>query len=75
MKLTDDPKSKVGLTSWIAALKRFLEETGQDTVFRIYDPKEDTEDYILDNWDKCRKRLVDDWVETLHEGVGDLPVC
>ena len=75
LKLTDDPKSKVGLTSQIAALKRFLKETGQDTVFRIYDPNEDTEDYILDNWNKCRKQLVDNWVETLHEGVGDLPVC
>ena len=75
LKLSDNPKSKIGLTSWIATLKQFLEETRQDTVFWIYNPNEDTKDYILDTWNKCKKKLVDDWVELLHEGVRDLPVC
>ena len=75
MKLSDDSESKVLLTSWITAFKQFLEETGQDTIFCIYNTDNNTEDYILSTWDKCKKELVDDWVTKLTEWVGDLPLC
>ena len=75
MKLSDNFKSKVLLTSWIATLKQFLEETGQDMVFHIYNANKDTKDYILNTWDKYRRELVDDWVTKVTEGIGILPPC
>ena len=56
-------------------MKCFLEETGQDTIFNIYNMDKDTEDYILNTWDKCKREFVDNWITELTEGVGDLPPC
>jgi len=56
--------SKMTLTSWIIALREFLEHHGMDSVFRVYDAATDTEIYLLVDWGKATEATIQTW---LHE--------
>jgi hypothetical protein len=49
----DEKVSKISMTSWINALREYMEEHGLDTVFRICDHDAETEVYILQDWGKA----------------------
>ncbi len=72
--------SAIPLTSWIRALRTKVEETGQDTVFRVYDATENTEVYILKKFGELTIEAVSKWVSALRNGVpkkdgGNEEVC
>ena len=66
----DQKKSKITLTSWIDALRVYMDERGLDSVFRVYDASQGTETYLLKNWGLVRnKAKINKWIEDLKTGV------
>ena len=64
---TADDKKGITLTSWIEEIRGQLEDTGQDTIFRVYDAANQTEVYLLENWGDVDDKQVDDWVKRLRD--------
>jgi len=62
-------KGEVSLTSWIRLIRIFLEDTGQDSVFRIADDREETEIYLLEDWGRATVTTVEPWVASLQDGT------
>ena len=62
---SNESKSKINLTSWIACIRSYTENNGMETIFRIYDPYLKTGVYLLDEWDAAKDGKVSKWVQTL----------
>jgi hypothetical protein len=71
----DEKTSKITLTSWVNAMRSYLEERGMDTVFRIFDPDNNSETYILKDYGSASSTEVTTWTKTLEKGVGDRDPC
>jgi hypothetical protein len=71
----DGKTSKITMTSWKSATQEYMEEHGLDTVFRIYDPIQDTEAHLLQEWGKAEPDAVEAWEDSLAAGVGNSPLC
>ena len=66
-------KSQVSLTTWIGLVRTLLEESGQDSVFRVDDGESTivkSEIYLLEDWGRANLTLVLPWVEKLRRGGG-----
>ena len=62
-------KIPVSLTTWIRLIRIFLEDTGQDSIFRIYNPSENKEIYLLKDWGKASSEIVEPLVDMLEAGT------
>ena len=62
---SNESKSKINLTSWIACIRSYTENNGMETIFRIYDPYLKTGVYLLDDWGAAKDGKVSKWVQTL----------
>ena len=62
---SNESKSKINLTSWIACIRSYTENNGMETIFRIYDPYLKTGVYFLDDWGAAKDGKVSKWVQTL----------
>lgn len=71
----DEKTSKITLTSWVNAIRGYMEEHGMDTVFRIYDSDNNTEVYLLQDWGSADPIKAATWEESLMVGIGTLPPC
>ena len=71
----DEKTSKISMTSWVNAIRDYMEEHGLDTVFRIFDSEADSEVYILQDWGKADPSIVTAWESTLETGVGKCSAC
>jgi hypothetical protein len=71
----DEKTSKITLTSWVNAIRSYMETHGLDTVFRIYDSATDSEVYLLQDWGSSDTFKVATWEQTLLAGIANLPVC
>jgi hypothetical protein len=64
----DEKKSKITLTSWINALRVYMEERGLDSIFRLFDVSQGQETYLLKNWGSIRnKENNNKWIEDLEK--------
>jgi hypothetical protein len=71
----DEKNTKISMTSWVNAIREYMEEHGLDTVFRIFDEAEGSEVYVLQDWGKkADPTLIRAWEKTLETGVGTLQV-
>ena len=58
------------MTSLIILLQTHLEESGLESVFRVYDNTQDKEVYLLKNWGLVLNKLkIDEWIESLKTGL------
>ena len=71
----NEKTSKITLTSWVNAMRAYCEEHGLDTVFRVFDPVNDTEVYLLKDWGSARPEKVAAWEEKLVTGIGTHAAC
>jgi hypothetical protein len=71
----DEKTSKITLTSWVNAMRSYIEDRGMDTVFRIFDPEADSEIYILKDYGSASPLDVSAWTKTLEAGVEDHAPC
>ena len=59
----------ITFTSWVSAIRTYIEERGMDTVFRIYDPAMDTEQNLLIDWGAASRSAITTWVGMLNAGL------
>jgi hypothetical protein len=68
----DEGKTKITLTSWIAALREYCEERGLDSVFRIR--LDSGEVYLLEEWGQTTLEGLTLWISDLKRGVPKYPI-
>ena len=61
----------VTFTSWVSAIRGYLEERGMDTVFRIYNSDANTEQNLLIDWGAASRPAITKWVGMLNAGLKD----
>ena len=66
-----EPNYSVTFTSWVSAIRDYIEERGMDTVFRMYNPDVDTEQNLLVDWGAASRSAITKWVSMLKEGLDD----
>ncbi|WP_317204331.1 hypothetical protein, partial [Janthinobacterium sp.] len=69
-KITSDGKA-VSFKTWIDRVRHEIEQRGMDPVFRLIDAITGAEHYLLDEFGRAEKTIVQPWVERLNEDIGD----